>query len=100
MRKIIPVRSDVSIELRLVTDRQTDRQTDTGRGYNRLAYRLAGKNGTGMRVVALTEQIRLSGQFAIRKRKFLNKFSVIHNALCRVFVANAKTELESCCTDV
>jgi len=37
---------------------------------------------------------------AIRKRKFLNKFSVIHNALCRVFVAIAKTELESCCTDV
>ena len=37
---------------------------------------------------------------AIRKRKFLNKFSVIHNALCRVFIANAKTELESCCTDV
>ena len=37
---------------------------------------------------------------AIRKRKFLNKFSVIHNVLCRVFVAIAKTELESCCTDV
>ena len=36
----------------------------------------------------------------IRKRKFLNKFSVIRNALCRVFVATAKTELESCCTDV
>ena len=35
----------------------------------------------------------------IRKRKFLNKFSVTHNALCRVFVAIAKTELESCCTD-
>jgi len=32
---------------------------------------------------------------AIRKRKFLNKY-----ALCRVFVAIAKTELESCCTDV
>jgi len=37
---------------------------------------------------------------AIRKRKFLNKFYVIHNALRRVFVAIAKTELESCCTDV
>ena len=37
---------------------------------------------------------------AIRKRKFLNKFSVIHTALCRVFVAIAKTEFESCCTDV
>jgi len=37
---------------------------------------------------------------AIRKRKFLNKFSVIHNALCRGFVAIAKTELESCCTKV
>ena len=37
---------------------------------------------------------------AIRKRKFLSKFSVIHNALCRAFVAIAKTELESCCTDV
>jgi len=37
---------------------------------------------------------------AIRKRKFLNNFSVTHNALCRVFVATAKTELESCCTDV
>jgi len=36
----------------------------------------------------------------IRKRKFLNKFSVIHNALCRVFVAIGKTELESYCTDV
>jgi len=34
---------------------------------------------------------------AICKRKFLNEFSVIHNALCRVFVAIAKTE--SCCTD-
>ena len=33
---------------------------------------------------------------AIRKRKFLNQFYVIHNALCRVFVAIAKTELESC----
>ena len=32
--------------------------------------------------------------------KFLNKFSVIYNALCRVFVAIAETELESCCTDV
>ena len=31
-----------------------------------------------------------------RKRKFLNKFCVIHNALCRVFVVIAKTELESC----
>jgi len=37
---------------------------------------------------------------AIRKRKFLNKFSVIYNALCRVFVDVAKIELESCCTDV
>ena len=37
---------------------------------------------------------------AIRKRKFLNKFGVIRNVLCRVFVAIAKTELESCCTDV
>jgi len=37
---------------------------------------------------------------AIRKRKFLNKFSVLHNALCRGFVAIAKTELESCCTKV
>ena len=37
---------------------------------------------------------------AIRKRKFLYKFSVIHNALCRVFVAVAKTELESRCSDV
>ena len=40
---------------------------------------------------------------AIRKRKFLNKFTyigLIHNALCMVFVAIAMTELESCCTDV
>jgi len=37
---------------------------------------------------------------AIRKRKFLNKFGVIRNALCRVFVAIAETELESCCTNV
>jgi len=37
---------------------------------------------------------------AIRKRKFLNKFGVIRNALCRVFVASAKTDLESCCADV
>jgi len=37
---------------------------------------------------------------AIRKREFLNKFCVIHNALCRAFVVIAKTELESCCTDV
>ena len=37
---------------------------------------------------------------AIRKRKFFNKFDVAHNALCSVFVAIAKTELESCCTDV
>jgi len=37
---------------------------------------------------------------AIRKRKFLNKFGVIRNVLCRVFVAIAKTELESCCTNV
>ena len=33
----------------------------------------------------------------IRKRKFLNKFSVINNVLyCQVFVVNAKKELESC----
>jgi len=37
---------------------------------------------------------------ATSKRNFLNKFSVIHIALCRVFVVIAKTELESCCTDV
>jgi len=37
---------------------------------------------------------------AIRKRKFLNKFGVIRNTLCRVFAVIAKTELESCCTDV
>jgi len=37
---------------------------------------------------------------AIRKLKFLSKFSVIHNALCGAFVAIAKTELESCCTHV
>ena len=36
----------------------------------------------------------------ISKCKFLNKLnSVTHNALCREFVANAKTELESCCMD-
>jgi len=33
---------------------------------------------------------------AIRKCKFLNKFSIIHNALRSVFVVTAKTELESC----
>jgi len=33
---------------------------------------------------------------AIRKRKFLNKFSVINNVLCQVFVVNAKKELASC----
>ena len=38
--------------------------------------------------------------YMIRKRKFVNKLSVIHNALCSVFVAIAQTELESCCTDV
>jgi len=32
--------------------------------------------------------------FLQAERKFLNKFSVIHNALCRVFVAIAKTQLE------
>ena len=37
---------------------------------------------------------------AICKRKFLNRFSVINNAVCQVFAVNAKTELESCCTDV
>ena len=37
---------------------------------------------------------------AIRKRKFLNKFTAINNAVCQVFAVNAKTELESCCTDV
>ena len=37
----------------------------------------------------------------IRERKFLkNKFSVINNVLCQVFVVSAKKELESCCTDV
>jgi len=29
----------------------------------------------------------------IRKRKFLNIFSVINNALCQVFFVNAKKEL-------
>jgi len=37
---------------------------------------------------------------AIRKRKFLNKFSVVNNVSCHVFVVSAKKELESCCTDV
>ena len=37
---------------------------------------------------------------AIRKRKFLKKFSVVNSVLCQVFVVNAKKELESCCTDV
>jgi len=32
--------------------------------------------------------------------QFFNKFCVIHKALCKVFVAIAKIELESCCTDV
>ena len=39
-------------------------------------------------------------RIAIRKRKFLNKFNVIHDALSRVFVAIAKTEPESRITDV
>jgi len=33
---------------------------------------------------------------AICKRKFLNKFSVVNNALCQVFVVNAKKKLDSC----
>jgi len=37
---------------------------------------------------------------AIRKRKFLNIFSVVNNVLCQVFVVNANKELESCCADV
>jgi len=36
---------------------------------------------------------------AIRKRKFLKKFNVIHNVLCQVLFVNAKKEFESCCTD-
>jgi len=46
--------------------------------------------------------LQVERTIAIRKRKFLNKFSVIglHNALCRVLVVTAKTELESCCRDV
>jgi len=38
----------------------------------------------------------------IRERKFFlkNKFSVINNVLCQVFVVSAKKELESRCTDV
>ena len=31
----------------------------------------------------------------ICKRRFLNKFSVIDNVLCQVFVVNGKKELES-----
>ena len=31
---------------------------------------------------------------AIRKRKFLYKFSVIHNAQCRLFVAIARQKLD------
>jgi len=30
---------------------------------------------------------------AIHKRKFLNRFSVINNVLCQVFIVNAKKEL-------
>ena len=41
----------------------------------------------------------LSGQLRYANA-FLKKFSVIHNALRRVFVVIAKTELESRCTDV
>jgi len=32
---------------------------------------------------------------AIRKRRFLNKYSVINNVLCHILVAYAKKELES-----
>ena len=37
---------------------------------------------------------------AIRKRNLLNKFIVISNVSCQVFVVNAKKELESCCTNI
>jgi len=41
--------------------------------------------------------LRTEQTAVIRKRKFLNKFSVINNVLhCQVFVLNAKKELESC----
>jgi len=43
---------------------------------------------------------KLSRQLRYVNASFWKKISVIHNALCRVFVANAKTELESYCTDV
>jgi len=49
-------------------------------------------------LVSPSSSVFMSCNIAIRKRerKFLNKFSIIHNALCRVFVVTAKTELESC----
>jgi len=38
----------------------------------------------------------VSGENGCTDRKYLNKFSVINNALYQVFVVNAKKELESC----
>ena len=35
---------------------------------------------------------------AIRKREFLNKFGVINNVLCQVFIVNAEKELELWCS--
>jgi len=40
--------------------------------------------------------IQAERTIAIGKRKFLKKFSIIHNALCSVFVVTAKSEFESC----
>ena len=50
--------------------------------------------------LAMFNCLQAEQAIAICKRKFLNKFSVINNVLCQVFVVNAKTELESCCTGV
>ena len=44
--------------------------------------------------------IQAEQTIAIRKRKFLYKFSVINNALSHIRCQCYKTELESCCTDV
>ena len=59
--------------------RHTDGWTPDGHQSHALGLRLRSRRITKYFVSTI----------AIRKRKFLNKFSVMHNALCMVFVANA-----------
>jgi len=55
-------------------------------------------DGTFLMSLEMFNCLQAEQTIAIRKREFLNKFGVINNVLCQVFIVNAEKELELCCS--